>query len=122
MYTTPSDTTGAAVSEPEYDTPAAALPVSSNDQASLSCDTLADEITEPGATLVLARSPFGYGHCPEGAVAPGKVVVNGVGLLPLRPLRPAWSPRRAEPPEGPSALQAARPMPGWDVTDGDRTC
>jgi hypothetical protein len=32
------------------------------DQASLSCDTFADEITEPGATLVLPRSPFGYGH------------------------------------------------------------
>ena len=56
-----------------------------NDQASRSCDTFADEITEPGATLVLARLPFGYGHCPEGAVAPKKVMVAGVVFLPPAP-------------------------------------
>ncbi len=80
-YTTPLDTTGAAVSEPEYDTPAAAVPASLNAQASRSVDTFADEITEPGASLVLARLPFGYGHCPEGGAAPGKSVVTGVELL-----------------------------------------
>ena len=81
-YTTPSCTTGAAVSEPT-ETPAAALPVSLNAQASRSCDTFADEIAEPGASLVLARSPFGYGHDPVGAAAPGNTLVTGgPGLLP----------------------------------------
>jgi hypothetical protein len=56
-----------------------------NAQASRSFDTFVDEITEPGASLVLARSPFGYGHCPVGDVAPGKLVVTGAGPLPPAP-------------------------------------
>ena len=58
------------------------MPASLKAQASRSPDTFDDEITDPGASLVLARSPFGYGHCPEGEVAPGNVVVTGAELLP----------------------------------------
>ena len=82
-YTTPSCTTGAAVSEPILETPAAAVPDSLNAHASRSADTFADEIAEPGASLVLARSPFGYGHDPDGAAAPGNAVLAGAGLPPL---------------------------------------
>jgi len=42
---------------------------------------LAEEITEPGACRVLARSAFGYGHEPDGGVAPGFVVVAGFALV-----------------------------------------
>ena len=84
-YTTPPVTTGAAVNEPAYDTAAAASPASSNAQVSRSCDTFADEITEPGASLVLASSPFGYGHCPEGDAVPGNLVVSEAALLPPPP-------------------------------------
>ncbi len=70
MYTTPSWTTGGAVSDPVYETPAAAGPVSLNAHASRRPDTLAAEITESGATLVLAMSASGYGHDPDGAAAP----------------------------------------------------
>jgi len=59
MYTTPSTTTGAAANEPVTPTPAAALPVSLKLHASRSCDTFAEEIVEPAASRVLARSPFG---------------------------------------------------------------
>ena len=62
------------------ETPAAARPASLNVQASRSPDTFAAEIAEPGAFLVLAMSPFGYGHDPEGAAAPGNVVLTGAGL------------------------------------------
>ena len=79
-YTTPPCTTGGAVSEPIPATPAAAVPVSLNAQASRSPDTFAAEIAESGAFLVLARSPFGYGHDPAGAAAPGNVVLAGAGL------------------------------------------
>ncbi len=30
---------------------------------------------------MLASSPFGYGHCPDGGAAPGDLVVNGARLL-----------------------------------------
>ena len=56
------------------------MPVSLNVQASRSPDTFAAEITESGASLVLARSPFGYGHDPAGAAAPGNAVLTGAGL------------------------------------------
>ena len=59
MYTAPPCTTGPAVSDPVPARPAAGVPVSLNAQASCSRATFADEIVEPGATLVLARSPFG---------------------------------------------------------------
>jgi hypothetical protein len=57
-----------------------------NVQACCSWDTLADEITEPGACRVLAMSALGYGHDPDGGAALGLVVVAGwwwvaVGLL-----------------------------------------
>ena len=84
-YTTPRWTTGGAVSEPVAETPAAAGPASLNVQASRSPDTFAAEIAEPGASLVLAMSPFGYGHDPEGAAAPGNVVLTGAGLLLPQP-------------------------------------
>jgi hypothetical protein len=40
-------------------------------------------IIEPVATLVLARSPFGYGQDPDGAVAPANVLVTGAGWVEL---------------------------------------
>jgi len=36
-------------------------------------------MAEPAASRVLARSPFGYGHDPDGVAAPWKVVVFGGG-------------------------------------------
>jgi hypothetical protein len=42
---------------------------------------LADEIIEPGACRVLARSPFGYGQDPDGGVALAFVVVAGFALV-----------------------------------------
>ena len=105
-YTTPSCTTGGAVSEPSPATPAAAVPVSLNAHASRSPDTFAAEIAESGASLVLARSPFGYGHDPDGAAAPGNAVLTGAGLLPLHAAastvtetsRASPAPARARPP------------------------
>jgi hypothetical protein len=38
---------------------------------------LADEITEPGACRVLARSAVGKGHDPDGGAALGLVIVAG---------------------------------------------
>jgi hypothetical protein len=55
------------------------VPDSLNVQASLSLDTLAEEIVEPAASRVLARSPFGYGHDPDGAAASLKTVLAGAG-------------------------------------------
>jgi hypothetical protein len=46
-----------------------------NVQACCSCDTLAEEITESGACLVLSMSALGYGHDPDGVAASGLVVV-----------------------------------------------
>ena len=82
-YTTPSCTTGGAVSEPSPETPAAAGPVSLNAQASRRLDTFAAEIAESGATLVLAMSPSGDGHDPDGAAAPANAVLTGAGVLPV---------------------------------------
>ena len=79
MYTTPSATTGFAASEPAPCRFAAPWPVSLNVHASLSWDTFAAEIVEPVASLVLARSPFGYGQDPDGAAAPANVLVTGAG-------------------------------------------
>jgi len=64
-----------------------------NVQASRSRDTFADEIAEPAASRVLARSPFGYGHDPFGAAAPRKSLVAGVGGAdpPKPPRTPATS-------------------------------
>src|SRR5215469_497443 len=56
-------------------TPASDGLVIRNVQACRSLDTLADEIVEAGACRVLAESPFGNGHEPDGAVAFGFVVV-----------------------------------------------
>ena len=84
-YTTPSCTTGGAVSEPMPETPAAAGPASLNVQASRRPDTFAAEIAESGTSLVLARPPSGSGHDPAGTAAPGNVVLAGAGLLPLHP-------------------------------------
>jgi len=56
-----------------------------NVHASRSLDTFADVMAEPAASRVLARSPFGYAHDPDGAAAPWKVVVAGDGALPLLP-------------------------------------
>jgi hypothetical protein len=42
---------------------------------------LAEEIIESGACRVLARSAFGYGHDPDGGVAPGFVVVADFALV-----------------------------------------
>src|SRR3954463_1091383 len=83
MYTTPSTTTGAAASEPVAPTPAAAWPASLKLHASRSRDTFAEEIIEPAASRVLARSPFGYGHDPDAVGAPLKTVVAGRAVVPL---------------------------------------
>ena len=48
-------------------------------QASRRLDTFADDTEEPAASRVLARSPFGYGHDPDGAAAPGNLLVAGAG-------------------------------------------
>jgi hypothetical protein len=82
-YTTPSCTTGGAVSEPIPETPAAAVPASLNAQASRRPSTFAAEIAEPGTSLVLAMPPFGSGHDPVGAAAPGNAVLAGAALPPL---------------------------------------
>jgi hypothetical protein len=71
-------TTGDMASAP---TPASGLLVIRNVQACWSFATLADEMTESGACRVLARSAFGYGHEPDGGVAPGFVVVAGFVLV-----------------------------------------
>jgi hypothetical protein len=55
--------------------PASDLLVIRNVQACWSLATLADEITEPGASRLLATSAFGYGHDPDGGAASGLVVV-----------------------------------------------
>ena len=96
MYTTPSATTGLAASEPAPCRFAAPWPVSLNAHASLSCDTLADVIVEPVATLVLARSPFGYGQDPDGAAASANVLVTGAGWLELAEEQPVASRARAD--------------------------
>jgi hypothetical protein len=44
---------------------------------------LADVIVEPVATLVLARSPFGYSQDPDGAAASANVLVTGAGWVEL---------------------------------------
>jgi len=85
MYTVPFTTTGFAASEPAYSRLVAAWPESWNDHASLSLDTLAPVITEPAASLVLARSPFGYGHDPDGVAAPGSRLLVGAGWPELQP-------------------------------------
>jgi hypothetical protein len=56
-------------------TPASDGLVIRNVQACCSFDTFADEIIEAGACRVLARSPFGNGHEPDGGAAFGFVVV-----------------------------------------------
>ena len=61
------------------------MPVSWNVHASRSVPTFAAEIREPTASLVLARSPFGYGHDPAGFVAPANVLVTGAGGAELHP-------------------------------------
>src|ERR1700759_3672949 len=84
-YTVPPATTGAAASEPRCATPPAAVPASLNVHASRSRDTLADEIPEPAASLVLARSPFGYGDDPAGVAAPADLTVVGAGWAEPHP-------------------------------------
>src|ERR1700728_742379 len=86
MYTVPPATTGAAASDPECSRFVAAWPVSWNVHASLSWETLADEITEPTASLVLARSPFGYGDEPDGGAAPGNRLLPGAGWPEPQPV------------------------------------
>jgi hypothetical protein len=54
-----------------------------NVHASRSPDTFAADMVESGASLVLAMSPFGYGHDPDGTAAPGNASVAGARVLPL---------------------------------------
>jgi hypothetical protein len=79
MYTVPSTTTGAAANAPAPFTPFAAVPASLNVHASFSDATFADEITDPAASRVLSRSPFGSAHDPAAAAAPANVTVVGAG-------------------------------------------
>jgi hypothetical protein len=74
MYTTPSCTIGFAANDPVEKTPAAAFPVSLNVQAGASSATFADEIVEPAASRVFARSAFEYSHEPGAALAARLVV------------------------------------------------
>src|ERR1700751_246968 len=83
MYTTPFATTGAAANDPAGATPAAALPASLTLHASRNCATFAEEIVEPAASRVLARSPSGYGHDPDAVDAPLKTVAGGGAAVPL---------------------------------------
>ena len=84
MYTTPSTTTGAAASEPAPFTrsPRAAGQLE-RPRLLAAGATLAAVIVEPVASRVLARSPFGYGHDPDGRAAPANVLVAGAGWLEL---------------------------------------
>jgi hypothetical protein len=61
-----------------------------NVQASASLATFADEIVDPAASRVLARSAFEYAHDPEPAVgaAPCVVTVVHAGLAGVVPLPP----------------------------------
>jgi hypothetical protein len=72
--------------------------VSLNVHASLSWDTLAAVIVEPVATLVLARSPFGYDQDPDAAAASANVLVTGAGWaeLELAEEQPVASRARAD--------------------------
>src|ERR1700726_3935107 len=79
MYTVPFTTTGAAANEPAPFTPFAAVPDSLNVHASLSDATFDEEIRDPTASRVLARSPFGNAHDPVGAAAPANVLDVGAG-------------------------------------------
>ena len=54
-----------------------------NVQACLRLATLADEIAEPAASRVFARSPFGYGHDPAGLAASVFLTVVPAGVLVL---------------------------------------
>src|SRR6516225_6321595 len=103
MYTTPFTTTGAAANAPVFCTPAAAVPVSLKLQASRSEATFADEMADPAASRVLARSPFGYGQEPDGVAAPWKLVVVGGGGLLLQAAAPA------------TVTAASRPMPALEI-------
>jgi hypothetical protein len=53
-------------------------------------------IVEPVATLVLARSPFGYGQDPDAAAASANVLVTGAGWLELAAEQPVASRARAD--------------------------
>jgi hypothetical protein len=59
-------------------------------------DTLAAVIVESGATLVLARSPFGYAQDPDGAAAPENAVLAGFVLAGFELLLHAAASRATE--------------------------
>ena len=71
-------TIGLAVSDPYGRTPAAAFPVSLNNKVCASLDTFADEIVEPVAFRVFARSVFEYDHKPELGAGEGATFVATV--------------------------------------------
>jgi hypothetical protein len=50
------------------------VPGSWNVQAGWSLDTFAEEIVDPAASRVLARSPLGYGHDRPAGVGAGLLV------------------------------------------------
>jgi len=77
----PFCTIGFAVSDPKGATPTAAFPVSLNVQAGASLDTFAEEIVDPMATRVFARSPFAYGQEPDASVVDATTLV----LMVLHP-------------------------------------
>jgi hypothetical protein len=78
----------------------------------LSRDTFADEIVEPAASRVFARSAFGYGHVP-GARAVEAATFDVMVLHPefaatrLVPPQPATSKTDAQ---GRTTLRVARPF------------
>src|SRR6202042_1871142 len=122
--TTPSVTTGAAASEPYVGAACTADPVSLNAHACRSPDTLAEEITDPAATRVFARSPFGYGHDPA--------AFGAFGLLTVLPVGPLEHPAATRP-AATSAATAARLPAGsrlrgriarwdWAGRSGRRAC
>ena len=86
MYTTPLTTIGAEVSAPAPPTLVAPLPVRVKLQACLRSDTLADEITAPVASRVLARSPLAYGQDPDGTEAPGEAASATPGANRAKPV------------------------------------
>jgi len=69
------------------------VPDSLNVHASFSDATFDDEIRDPAASLVLARSPFGSVHDPAGAAAPANALDVGAGGA--EELHPATAPPQA---------------------------
>jgi hypothetical protein len=103
---------GFAVNDPYGRTPTVAFPVSLNVHACASVDTFAEEIVDPVASRVFARSSFEYGHEPDAgaveAAAPALTVLQPVlaAAVPLPPQAVTSNPA----PTSRATLSAVRPV------------